>query len=96
MAEFGLVKSFRIDNGELEGLSQQEIFVLGYELAQIDHALKTGDDIRQPVHAENRSRIASSCADAGRPHSITWMPGDASESWLLLEVARRSDGPTTA
>lgn len=87
MPEFGLIKSFAIDDGQLDGLTPQECFVLGYELAQIDHQLGTGVPIRQPVHADNRERIASSCRDAERRFNLSWLPGDASESWLLLEVA---------
>jgi hypothetical protein len=87
MANFGLVKSFDIDNGELDGVSAQQCFVLGYELAQIDFLLKSGDAIRQPIHADNLSRIQKSCADANRRFRTTWMAGDQSESWLLLEVA---------
>ena len=86
MAKFGLIKSFGIDNGELDGLRPQQCFVLGYELAQIDHLLALGKPIRQPVHADNRDRIAASCADAWRLHRFSWMEGDESESWLLLEV----------
>lgn len=87
MAEFGLIKPFQIDNGELDGLRPQDCFVLGYELAQVDQLLKATAEIRQPVHADNRARIESACKDAGRPYRLTWLPGDASESWLLLEVA---------
>lgn len=87
MAEFGLIKSFDIDHGELDGLRPQECFVLGYELALVDHWLKEPHEIRQPVHVENRTRIESACKDAKRPYRLTWMPGDVSESWLLLEVA---------
>lgn len=86
MSQFGLIKSFQIDNGELEGLSAQDCFVLGYELAQVDQALKGAAPIQQPVHADNRDRIRSSCEDASRPCRLTWLPGDVSESWLLLEV----------
>lgn len=87
MCEFGLVKSFQIDDGELDGLRAQECFVLGYELAQVDQLLKAPPEIRQPVHADNQSRIKSACEDADRPYRLTWLPGDVSESWLLLEVA---------
>jgi hypothetical protein len=87
MAEFGLIKSFQIDNGELDGLSPQECFVLGYELAQVDQSLKTTSEIHQPVHAENQVRIESAYKDADRQYRLTWLPGDVSESWLLLEVA---------
>ena len=53
MAEFGLIKSFDIDNGELDGFTPQQCFVLGYELCQIDEALKRSDPISKPVHAES-------------------------------------------
>jgi hypothetical protein len=86
LANFGLKKSFGIDNGELDGLSSQETFVLGYELADIDHLLERADGFRKPVHADNRQRIEAACKDAERPFRLAWLPGDSSESWLLLEV----------
>jgi hypothetical protein len=86
VANFGLKKSFGIDSGELDGLSSQQCFVLGYELADIDHLLKAGDGIHKPVHADNRQRIEAACRDVSRPYHLTWLPGDSSESWLLLEV----------
>ncbi len=92
MSEFGLVKSFQIDNGELDGLRPQDCFVLGYELAQVDQLLKGTTGIRQPVHADNRERIESACNDAGRPFQLAWLSGDVSESWLLLEVAPSRNG----
>lgn len=87
MGKFGLIKSFQIDNGELDELSPQECFVLGYELAQIDQLLKATPEIRLPVHANNQGRIRSACDDTDRAYRLTWLQGDVSESWLLLEVA---------
>ena len=90
MAEFGLVKSFGIDNGELDGMTPQEIFVLGYELAEVDDLVKTNlKGFRRPIHAANRERIEKSCRDAKREFVLTWMAGDTSESWMDLRVARR-------
>lgn len=86
MANFGLKKSFGIDDGELDELNRQECFVLGYELAQIDSLLESNAPIHKPVHADNRHRIEAACDDAKREHRMTWLPGDMSESWLLLEV----------
>jgi hypothetical protein len=86
MAHFGLIKSFQIDNDELEGVNAQECFVLGYELAQIDALLTQERAIHKPVHADNRERIEASCRDANREFRLTWLEGDVSESWLLLEV----------
>ena len=87
MANFGLLKPFDIDHGELAGLRQQDCFVLGYELAQIDFLLKLPEEINKPVHADNKDRITKSCADSGREFHLNWMPGDLSESWMLLQVA---------
>lgn len=89
MAQFGLVKSFHIDHGELDGLRPQECFVLGYELALIDCLLERGCEISRPVHAENNMRIEESCQDAGREFLLAWLPGDASESWMQLDVRSR-------
>ncbi len=86
MADFGLIKSFQIDNGELDGLRPKDCFVLGYELAQVDQLLKATAEIRQLVHVKNQTRIESACNDADRPCQLTWLSGDVSESWLLLEV----------
>ena len=89
MAEFGLVKSFGIDHGELDGVSPQQCFVLGYELAQLDALLAAGKAIDKPVHAINQERIRKSCDDAERPYKLTWAPGDSSESWMHLVVPER-------
>jgi hypothetical protein len=86
MAAFGLVKPFGIDDGELDGLSPQQCFVLGYELAQIDAALEAGNVISKLVHAANRERISKACRDAGVPFTLEWCKDDTSESWMILEV----------
>lgn len=86
MATFGLVKSFDIDHGELDGLPSNECFVLGYELALVDCLLKHPEPISRPVHADNRQRIEKACRAAGRVFSLSWMQADSSETWLSLEV----------
>ena len=86
MSTYGLIKSFDIDNGELDRLSRVESFVLGYELALIDQRLKAGDAFSQMVHADNRTRLEKSCHDEDRVFELTWMHGDASESWMTLTV----------
>ena len=87
MANFGLIKSFGIDHGELDDLSRQQCFVLGYELADIDCLLKQPRSISKPVHADNKARIEKSCAESGREFHLKWMPGDLSEAWMQLDVA---------
>lgn len=86
MAKFGLIKSFSIDDGELDGMTPQECFVLGYELAQIDNRLKSGESFSQMVHLDNRTRIEDACRDAGRTFKVSWLDNDPAESWLSLTV----------
>ena len=86
MAEFGMIKSFDIDHGELDGMTRQECFVLGYELASIDALLKGSRSISRPVHAANQERIKKSCHDASRTFLLIWPPDDCSEEWMQLDV----------
>jgi hypothetical protein len=90
MSNFGLVRSFGIDSGELDDLRPQECFVLGYELALIDNLLKSDEPICRTVYAANAPRIEKSCADEGRPCRLTWQAVDPSETWMLLTVPPRS------
>jgi len=83
---FESISRFNIDNGELDGLSSQQCFVLGYELAQIDSLLSSGEKIYRPVNADNRERIESACRRANRQYRLTWLSDDASEGWMQLEV----------
>lgn len=87
--EFGLVKSFDIDHGELDGLSPQDCFVLGYELASIDETVKRPEGFEKPVHSANGARIEKSLKDADRKFSLTYSADDVSESWLWLRVEER-------
>lgn len=91
MPDYGLIKSFGIDNGELDGLRHKDCFVLGYELALVDDQLKSPSGFSRYIHIENRDRIEQSCLDAGRDHRLNWMQGDSSESWLWLEVLPKEE-----
>lgn len=86
MADFGLIKSFGVDDGELDPFSRQECFVLGYELAQVDSLLKEGVEFSRPVHAANQQRIEDTFDKADRYCELRWMPGDSSESWMWLKA----------
>lgn len=48
---------FNIDDDQLDGLSPQKCFVLGYELAQLSAMFGLGVVPERPVHHENRDRI---------------------------------------
>ena len=84
--EFGLVRAFGIDDGQLSGLSDSMCFVLGYELALFDESLKRPDGFEMLVHAENQDRIKSELVKSGRKNNLSWMNADSSESWLTLVV----------
>ena len=84
---YELFKPFDIDDGQLDGLTAQQCFVLGYELAEVDALLKLPAEIQKPVHAGNRERIERWCKESGREFRLLWMEGDVSESWLKLCVA---------
>jgi hypothetical protein len=92
MAEYGLQRPFFIDNGELDDLRPNEIFVLGYELCMIDELLNHPDSISRMVHSENVERIKWNIEQTGRDHKFTWPHNDSSESWVQLDVAP-VDGP---
>jgi len=83
---FELDQSFEIDNGQLDGLTPQQCFVLGYEFAHVNELLKTGLRMSKPIHAANRQRVKDLCRKACRGFSIRWLVDDVSERWLGLHV----------
>lgn len=86
MMQYGLKKSFGIDHGELDGLTVQKVFCLGYELATVDMRADEPEGWEQYVHVENKQRVERSLGDAGRKFTLRFMDGDVSESWLWLKV----------
>lgn len=88
MAEYQQCEPFGIDAGELDDLSPQQCFVLGYELAQVhrlaDHI--TERDTEKTVHAANRERIEAALCARGRQFSWTWPHDDQSEAWVFLTI----------
>lgn len=88
--EFKLIESFGIDDGELGTLSQQECFVLGYEMCSvIDRANSNPEEFDLMIHSDNEKRVRMSMAQKGRPCIVTWEAGDVSESWLKLTVLKK-------
>lgn len=82
-----LLESFQIDDGELDGMSPQECFVLGYELATISKRAEVDpSEWRTLMHADNQKRVATALVKRSRPHLITWMRNDISEGWVELLV----------
>lgn len=84
-----LLESFQIDDGELDGLSPQECFVLGYELSTISHKAETvPEEFSLTVHSANEKRITAALLKRGRSRIMTWMPNDLSEGWMTLTVLK--------
>jgi hypothetical protein len=83
---YKLITSFGIDDGELDGLKLEECFVLGYELALVNSALKNKHTLTMRVHPENQTRIHQACKTAKRKYQLKWMPQDSSESWMELLI----------
>lgn len=85
--DFGLKEPFDVDNGELDGLRPNEIFVLGYELAMVHHEVdETPGAFEKVVHAKNKDRIEASLNRREREHRWTWPNDDSSEEWVYIHV----------
>jgi len=90
MSDFGLIRPFAIDNGELEGMTPQQIFVLGYELAQLDHLIdKCKYGFTKMFHAANIERLELKLKSCDRGWEIRWMDSDQSEEWVMLSVTTK-------
>lgn len=84
--EYHLERSFMCDNGELDGLTPQQIFVLGYEMCQVGEMIDSISAASKPVHSRNQDRIRQWCEKSGRKYTLTYMPDDPSEDWMLFRV----------
>ncbi len=87
---FSCDRPFDIDDVQLDGLSPQQCFVLGYELAQVDSLLRSGCEFSKPIHANNAERIKAELERQGREHTMEWFADDRSESWMHLTVKART------
>lgn len=87
-AEFRLTESFNIDDGQLDGMTPQECFVLGYELAKLAaQAENDKSGFCCFVHADNKERIYAAMSKRGRECTLAWAANDRSETWMNLQVA---------
>ena len=87
MSKFAPIRSFYIDDGELDGMTPQEIFVLGYELARVDELIDSCESFTMPlVHADNIQRIESNLFEKGFACKWTFCAEDQSENWVCLEA----------
>lgn len=57
--EWGNCESFGVDDGELDGLSPQQCFVLGVEWQQIVMLADSGAGFEKPIHTSNMQRLGA-------------------------------------
>jgi len=89
-AEFSNFESFLVDDGQLEGMTPQQCFVLGYELHSVASLAESRDDkINKTVHAANIERIEAFLRARGRDWNWMWPSDDVSESWVYLTILAR-------
>lgn len=90
MSEYGLVEPFNIDNGELDGMTPQEVFVAGYQLARISEKAELSDGcFHMPFYVQNWDRIEAALIKRGRRFRMIRSPDDASETWCEVFVERK-------
>lgn len=87
---FGLVDSFFIDDGELDGLSPQMCFVLGCEWHNVVSAIDSAEknQFLFTVHAANQARLKAAIDSRGWNTVWEWPHDDRSEEWVYLHVTR--------
>lgn len=87
MSEFGLIDSFYVDDGELDGLSPANCFVLGCEWSKIIDTIDSDyGQLRFIVHSNNQFRIEKAIEKRNRKYEWTWPANDSSEDWIYLKV----------
>lgn len=95
MAKFGLIQSFEIDDGQLDGITPEKAFVLGIEWQTIYAAAKRRKPATLICRSENKNRIQSMLDKLNRPHRWIWSSADdPSESWLTLVLEGVTTRPT--
>lgn len=85
-AEYGLVFDFGIDGHQLDGLTPQEIFVLGFEMAQIWERLSDMDGVRVKlaIRPGNLYRARTACAKLGWSMTSQMI----ADNWVEIEAVR--------
>lgn len=87
MADFGLIESFGVDDGELDGLSLQECFVLGYEFATITSRVDNGEtEFETLIHMSNAVRLERALQEREVSTRLAFCHDDKSETWAILKV----------
>ena len=82
MANFEILLRFYIDNGELDKLTKQQAFVLGYEFCSIFAMIETRQSFNIQFHSDNEERVRKMLADQNVTEYKLWVDDD----WPVLEV----------
>ena len=89
-AEYRNCEPFLIDDGQLDGMTPQQCFVLGYELHTVVKVAECCDhEVDMTVHAENVERVEAFLTARHRGWSWMWPSDDVSESWVYLKIHPR-------
>lgn len=79
-----------IDSGELEGLSPQQVFVLGWEACSIWESMLPHQDnlsVEQNIRIGNVRRVKAMCQKLGWKWSFDRMDGE-SENWVRMKIEK--------
>ena len=84
--EFGVIRDFAVDDGQLDGLDLKEAFVLGYELSTIDKMLLEFEHLGEVllVHSRNLERIKSYAEKLGKQLRVSFAHNNVSEEWCYI------------
>jgi hypothetical protein len=83
-SKFKLTDSFYIDDGELEGITPQEIFVLGVEWEMLRATIDFGRTLENyPFHPNNKMRVEKMLQKRKAIYEISEDGG-----WLFLTLKR--------
>lgn len=80
---------FFIDNGELEGVTPQQAFVLGVEWQMVYHQTNYRSGFDRMIHAENRARVMQLLARNKRKYEC----GKPKDGWCSLLVHEQANLP---
>lgn len=80
---FGLVQSFDIDDGSLDGETRQQAFTLGVEWGRAWELARQPRPFTLSIHAENSARILAMLAQQGRRAKAC----PATNGWVSVSVA---------
>lgn len=86
MKDFGLKEPFDIDGEELDGMTPQQCFVLGYEFATVCARLDSPDASDMPlVHTDNLDRIRAAAARRSRSVEVR----QAHDDWVSVFIVEK-------